>query len=300
MLLLVSVLAWPQQSAEAGDNDIVMSRLGNVVGNGVVGSNLDFRSLTSELGVVFAPRLQSPADTLGFGGFQFSTDLAFTTVNGNADYWRAREQSGGDIMPTFSVFMRKGIWLPLPSSEIGLGVVHLLDSQMWAAQGYVKFAILEGYHKLPLPSIAIRGAASRVFGSRDLDLTVASVDVSISKHVGIDGTMGIDPYLGWNYLINVPRSDVVDKTPHIAGDWEMNFVFKDQDNIYRTRIFMGLKAQYHVFEFTAEASFALAGKSVDDRGVGTACTSDSNTYGCDSTDEASAQQTYTLSMGLDF
>ena len=79
--------------------------------------------------------------------------------------------------------LRKGLWLPLPSSEVGLGAVHLMDSQMWAAQGYVKFALLEGYHKLPLPSIAVRVAASRVFGSRDLDLTVASADVSISKHV---------------------------------------------------------------------------------------------------------------------
>ena len=286
--------------ATAGGNDLVMSRLGNTVGNGVIGSNLDFRSLTSQLGVVFAPRLQSPADTLGFSGFQFSTDLSFTTIDADAPYWRAREEEGSNVMPTFSFFARKGIWLPLPSCEIGLGAVHLSDSQMWAAQGYIKFAILEGYHDLPLPSIAIRGAASRVFGSRDLDITLASIDVSISKHVGIDGTFGIEPYIGWNYLINIPRSDVVDKTPHIANDWEMNFVFKDQDNIIRTRIFLGMKAQYHVFTFTAQASFALPGSSTDDREVDVVCTSDSTTYGCNSTDEAASQQTYTLSLGLDF
>src|SRR5690606_17847 len=61
--------------AHAGPNDLVLSRLGTVVGTGdnqhVVGDNQAYRSVMSELGVVMAPRLLSPADTLGFGGFQF-------------------------------------------------------------------------------------------------------------------------------------------------------------------------------------------------------------------------------------
>src|SRR5438128_637824 len=48
--------------------------------NGAIGSQVapdgeassNFRSLMSELGVVIAPRLQTPADTLGFAGFQVS------------------------------------------------------------------------------------------------------------------------------------------------------------------------------------------------------------------------------------
>src|SRR4029077_12054370 len=42
-----------------------------------------YRSLMSELGVVAAPRLMTPADTLGYAGFQFSGELGITTINNN-------------------------------------------------------------------------------------------------------------------------------------------------------------------------------------------------------------------------
>ena len=99
--------------AHAGDNDIVLSRLGTVNGASTVGNSAEFRSLTSELGVVLAPRLLSPADTLGFGGFQFAADVGFTSIDSDASYWRVRGGSsqpegagphGGSIMPTYDDF----------------------------------------------------------------------------------------------------------------------------------------------------------------------------------------------------
>lgn len=311
-------------AAHADDNDIVMSRLGvrvdDAMGNptDAFGNNLLFRSMVSELGVVFAPRLLTPSNTLGFSEFQFSADIGFTTISNTADYWRVLESSpnpsgsgvahGGGTMQTIGMFVRKGIWFPLPSFEVGAGVVHLLSSGMFAAQGYAKFALHEGYHDLPLPSIAVRGAASRLMGLQDLDLTIASLDVSMSKLIGLSGTWNLEPYGGWNLLWIVPRSEVVDKTPHIdpfttMGDSNLNFVFRDQANITRHRIFFGFKAQYYVFKITFEAAFALAGNSVDDRaGTDLDCADMvvPTTTSCDSTDQAKSQQTYTISLGLDF
>lgn len=312
-------------SARADDRDIVLSRLGNTIsdfeGNpvDVVGNNLHFRSMVSELGVVLAPRLLSPSDTLGFGGFQFSADFAYTSITSDADYWRVLESSnnptgsnvshGDSIVPTVGLFVRKGMWLPLPSFETGLGAVHLVDSDLWAAQGYAKFALHEGYHDLPLPSFAVRGAASRMMGSKDLDLTVASLDLSMSKAFGISQTVNIAPYGGWNLLIVVPRSEVIDKTPNLSpfttpGDGAMNFVFKDQANITRHRMFLGAKLQYYVFAITLEANFAFAGSSVDDRsGNDTQCSDVVDPNGvaaCDATDEARLQESYSISVGLDF
>src|SRR3954467_5948375 len=40
-----------------------------------------FRSLMSELGFAIAPRVLTPADTLGFAGFQFSAELGVTNIN---------------------------------------------------------------------------------------------------------------------------------------------------------------------------------------------------------------------------
>ncbi len=299
------------QVAVADDNDLVLSRLGTVtpLGNSVVGDNINFRSLASELGVVMAPRLLEPADTLGFGGFHFSADVAFTSISNNATYWSAIEEPNDGTMTTTGLFVKKGMWLPLPSFEVGIGAVHLGSSHLWASQGYVKFALQEGYHDLPLPSVAVRGAASRMMGSEQIDLTVASVDVVASKDFGIAGVVRASPYIGWNWLIIVPRSEVIDKTPHIdsrddATDANMNFVFGDQDDIIRQRILLGTKLKYYIFTLTLEANFALAGSSVDDRsGTDMRCIDvdpSTPTSNCDATDAAGAQSTFTTSIGLDF
>ena len=319
LALGVAAVAGP---ARAGQNDVILARLGKVVTDGtgtptsVVGQNLEFRSLVSELGVVMAPQLLTPSDTLGFGGFQFTADLAYTSISNDASYWRVLQSSasataashGSSLMPTLGVFARKGIWLPLPSFEVGAGIVHLLDSHLYAAQGYAKFGLHEGYHDLPLPSLAVRGAASRLMGQHDLDLTIASVDVSVSKHFGVGGTWSIDPFGGWDALIMVPRSQVIDATPGIdplvpgnEDDHNLNFVFRDQVNIFRQKVFVGAKLQYYVFQLTLEADVALKGSSVDDRqGTDAMCTLDSMTTSCDSKDMAAQQTTYLMSLGLDF
>ena len=310
--------------ATAGDNDLVLGRLANVVEeNGTpvraVGQNLELRSLVSELGVALAPRLLTPSDTLGWGGFQFSADMAWTSITPDATWWRARRGSpspdaamaparhGDGQLPTLGVFARKGIWFPIPSLELGAGAVHLLDSRLWTAQGYVKLAVVEGYHDLPVPSVAVRGGVSRLLGQKELDLTIVSLDASVSKHIGIGGTWGLDPFAGWNMLIMVPRSEVIDPTPDIdpldpgnVSDRMLNFVFKDQDDIVRQRFFLGAKLQYYVFQFTLEADLALKGSSVDERAGDMACALGSTTSNCDSTDQAGSQTTITVSAGLDF
>src|SRR5262249_4933132 len=153
---------------------------------------------------------------------------------------------------------------------IGAGAVHLIDSKTWAGQLYAKFGLHEGYHELPIPSVAVRGAVSRMMNQRELDMTVASLDITASKHIGVGGTWRLDPFGGWNLLMIVPRSEVIEGSPNIdplspgnQGDEMLNFVFKDQNNIYRNRFFVGAKLQYYVFEVTLEAQFALAGSSVD-------------------------------------
>ncbi len=317
----LATVAFAAPRAHADDNDLVFARLGKIragtdgMPNTVVGQNLEFRALVSELGVVLAPQLLTPSDTLGFGGFQFTADVAETSISNKESYWRALQPAtGGDAsshsgqMPTIGVFARKGMWFPVPSIEVGAGMVHITSSHMFAAQGYAKLGLHEGYHDLPLPSFAVRGAVSRLMGQKDLDLTIASLDLSVSKHFGIGGTWSIDPFGGWNLLWMIPRSQVIDETPNVdplkmgnTDDSQLNFVFKDQVNITRQRIFVGAKLQYYVLQITLEADFALAGSSVDDRaGTDTACTVDSNTTACDSKDLSKLQKTYLMSLGFDF
>ena len=300
--------------AAADTNDLVLSRLGtphmDAMGNivSVTGSNLELRELSSQLGVVLAPHLLTPADTLGFSGFQFSVDYASTSIDKAGPYWRALQGTPPDVMQTVGFFVRKGMWFPVPSIEFGAGAVHLVDSHMWTGQMYTKLSLHEGYHDLPLPSLAVRGAVSRLMTQEQLDLTVASLDVAISKHFGIGGTWRLDPFAGWNLLMIVPRSQVIEGTPNVdplspmkQADSFNDFVFKDQSTIYRNRIFFGAKFQYYVFQLTLEASFALAGSSVDNRpGTSDMCTPMSPTPNCDAKDDAKAQRTLSMSAGFDF
>lgn len=307
--------------AAADDNDLLLSRLGTCIDDtgapttncdtaiDVLGSNLDFRALVSELGVALAPRLIEPADTLGFGGFQFAIDSAFTSINAGQSYWQnGREKSNGDsTLQTVGLHVRKGMWLPTPSFEVGLGLVQLVDSHIWSAQGYAKFALHEGFHDYPIPSLSVRGAASRMMGSESLDLTVASVDIATSKEFGLFGSINVAPFLGWNWLIIVPRSEVIDKTPNIdsrtnMNDQNLNFVFTDQDDIHRNRFFTGFKFKYYVFILAFEANFAFKGGSTDDRaGTDLDCEDATMpTTECDATDRAGSQQTYSISIGMDF
>jgi hypothetical protein len=311
------------QAASADDNDLVLNRLATRVTDGsgnlmtVVPQNLELRQLSSQLGVVLAPHLLTPADTLGFGGFQLTVDYSTTTIDSRQAYWRALQSSpdpagnanvahGAGSMSTVGFMARKGLWFPVPSLEVGGGAVHLIDSHTWTGQLYTKFALHEGYHQLPVPSLAVRGAVSRMMNQRELDLTVASVDVMMSKHWGVGSTWRLDPYGGWNALLIVPRSEVIDPTPNVdplvdPDDTLLNFVFKDQDLIVRHRVFFGVKMQYYVFQLTVEAVLALAGSSVDDRaGTSDPCTANSMTTSCDAKDDAASQRTLSMSAGFDF
>jgi hypothetical protein len=315
-------------TAYADDNDLVLSRLATRIDDGsgnvtYIGQNLEMRSLASQLGVVLAPHLMTPADTLGFGGFQLTVDYAMTTIDSSASYWRVLQSSpdpsgtgtgehGDGMMRTVGLFARKGMWFPVPAFEVGAGAIHLVDSNTWAGQLYAKLALHEGYHQLPIPSLAVRGAVSRMMNQRELDLTVSSVDITVSKHFGVGSTWRLDPFGGWNALLIVPRSEVIDPTPNVdpnspegmaatPPDLLNNFVFKDQDLIVRHRLFFGAKLQYYVFQLTLEASFALAGSSLDDRsGTSDACLPNSMTTVCDAKDAAKSQRTLSMSAGFDF
>jgi hypothetical protein len=282
-----------------------------------------FRSLMSELGVVIAPRLVTPADTLGYAGFQFSAELGFTKINRDQAYWDGVEgvkpenpsfSRPDSYLTTVGGFVRKGMWLPLPAFEFGAGAVSILGSGMYALQGYAKLALLEGFHGWALPSLAVRGSASHLLGTDQVDLTVFGFDVLISKAFSIGGTARFEPFVGWNFLFIDARSGVIDATPscdavaqHAArvGDappsaycapaqnatWDdlnANFTFPQQDLITRQRWFGGMKLKLSVLFVAGEVDVIPAGRSHDRMQPGGAA------------DLSGTQQTFSLSAGFDF
>ena len=141
-----------------------------------------YRSLMSELGVVMAPRLQTPADTLGFSGFQISAEFGTTQISRDKPFWNGVEAVNPQNtlarpdawLTTVGLFARKGMWFPIPGLEWGVGAMNLLQSSLWAVQGYVKFALQEGFHDWPLPSLAVRGAFSQLVGTDQVRASAGS------------------------------------------------------------------------------------------------------------------------------
>ena len=287
-----------------------------------------YRSLMSELGFAIAPRVLTPADTLGFAGFQFSAELGITKINSTRKigspgnelaYWNGVEtfdpiapnaRHADTHLTTVGGFVRKGLWLPLPAFEFGAGALSIVGSRMYVLQGYAKLALQEGFHGWWLPSFAVRGGASQLLGTSEVDLTVYSVDVIASKAFDIGGTARIEPFLGWSMLFIKANSSVIDATPNCdafaspgdltpnpqcaasqagAGDdMNANFQFPEQDVITRQRFFAGFKLKMSVLFLAAQVEFALAGSSRDSMQTARAA------------DRSATQQTYSLSAGFDF
>ncbi len=293
----------------------------------VTGVNIDsegrsnFRSLMSELGVVMAPRIPMPADTIGFAGFQVSGELSVTQIANNRSYWNGVEavspQSPDAARPdstlsTVGVFLRKGIWFPAPSFELGGGVVNLLDSQMLSWQGYAKFALNEGFHDLPFPSLAVRAAISHLTGTDQVDLTTTSLDVLVSKGFGVLKTLRIEPFGGWSLLMIKASSKCIDFAPiydasvvaqaapgqAIAGNCAAtqggttsyllaDAAFPSQDLITRYRVFGGAKLKFGILAVIAQYELYLVGHSRDENVIS-------------AVDQSSQQSSFSLSTGLEF
>jgi hypothetical protein len=185
------------------------------------------------------------------------------------------------IAPTVSVMLRKGLWLPVPSFELGAGVRHLIDSRMWAAVVQAKVALHEGFHNWPLPALSVRGMGSRVFNTPGFSLTVAGLDFAMSHHFGIASTFNLMPYLGYQLLWTFADSEVIDATPGVDGiqasarqhpdklhqcveqDCNAYFTFDDQTDITRHRFFIGLRANLYIFSALIEYSYFAAGQTGD-------------------------------------
>ncbi len=285
-----------------------------------------YRTLASELGTVLAPRFLSPADTLGWSGFQFGFDAAFTSISNQACPGGAMHDASGkpnDVRQcpwaagtsgvdgmgnsqgvpgwasTVSLMVRKGIWLPFPSVEFGAGATHLLQSNIYALQLYAKLALHEGYHDWPIPSLAVRGSVSRMLGSSQLDLTVAQVDAEISKSFGLFGTVTLVPYFGSAALFIVARGQVLDTTPGVdalgtPGDLNANAVFPDQDTIVRWRFFAGFRLNYSVLTLAFDWTVTACGDWTG------APSNECNHAGANIPDSASTQHTLAVSGGFLF
>jgi hypothetical protein len=277
----VGVLAWAvaltPALAAADRYDFTLERIiGPPAAPGMVNDPNDvvrqsqYKSLMSEMSVVIGPHYLTPADTLGYSGFQMGLETSFSQITNTADYWqKGVENPTSSFLPTLTVMARKGLWLPLPGFELGVGGTKLFDSSLYALQAYAKLGLHEGYHGWPIPSLAVRGAVSHLLGTSEVNLTVMSLDATLSKSFGIGGVVTLDPYIGAAALLSFVRGEVIDTTPGVdayaqgptSRDINANTTFPDPDTIVRWRTFAGFRLLYGFFALTGEFVYTFCNDS---------------------------------------
>lgn len=162
-----------------------------------------YRLLVLQLGLGITSSLLDDATTGGFAGFDVSLEGGATAIRHPMDKAAAAPPFG----PSLSVWPVHGddpsrLWVAalrvrksLPFSFMAGGrLIYVNQSQMAAAQVELKWAIQESYVPAWLPDLAVRGAYTRLFGQRDLELNVIDLDAIVSKRFAVAGTVRLAPY----------------------------------------------------------------------------------------------------------
>lgn len=268
----MALVCGPAGLARADDNDLTLERLiGRPAMPGTTpvitpATRSAYTGLVSELGVVMAPRALEPSDTTGWSGFAVALDTGFTQISRDADFWqRGVRAVSSPLLTTIGASFKKGLWLPFPSLELGFGGKKLIDSGMFALDFSAKLAVHEGFHRWPIPSIALRVAVAQVFGAPQLALTVLDAGLLVSKRFAVGGALQLDPYVGVDAIVSFATSQVVDTTPEIdayrqgpnAPDANANVTLPDPGTLPRVRIHAGLRLRVSLFQATIEGSYVL-------------------------------------------
>lgn len=264
--------------AWALDNDPTLSRLCVIVDATTPSPCSDepradqraFGELAEAYGLAMAPRLLSPAETLGINGFAFAFQFGVTGVDEDASFWergiRANEGTPTSIerpgsLPTVHLDLRKG--LPY-SIELGAHLTHLFSSELFAIGGSVKVALNEGVTDVPI-DVALRAGASRVVGSSELDLTLGNIDLIASHRFGLR-TLSLTPYVAYSPLLIFASSGVVDSSPGDSTTPSGTFVFDDESLVLH-RLTLGLRTLYGALALTPELVLA-SGSVAANLGIG--------------------------------
>ncbi|HTM46015.1 MAG TPA: hypothetical protein VL137_13735 [Polyangiaceae bacterium] len=186
-----------------------------------------FTRLISQWAFVVAPTAMHSARTTGYGGFDFSLQGAFTKIDSGADYWLRGTQGSRDpsngaasqqgsppgILANYSIVARKSFGFGL---ETALNLGFIPSSSIITGGADVRMALLEGFRTGVLgvfPDIAAGGSVRTITGTTEFQLTVAGLDVQISKPLAIASSSVLTPWVGYQHLWIFGNSGLVDLTP---------------------------------------------------------------------------------------
>lgn len=186
--------------------------------------NVAFKQLVNQYGFAFAPTAMHSARTTGFGGLHLSLEATFTGIDSGRDYWKRGTEGTNDsvagqndspagMLQLYSIKMRKSFGFGLEVTG-SVGVMPKTSLTSYGAD--LRLSVLEGFRRgIPgfIPDVAIGGGVRTITGTPELQLTVSSLDVQISKPIAIESAVVITPWVGYQMLWIFGDSNIIDFTP---------------------------------------------------------------------------------------
>lgn len=292
--LLAASAAW------ADPNDFQLYHLGcpssstcsgaplNVTGAQAQLNDDNFRIFAREFAAALSSANLMPPSSLGDDGFAIDAELSLAFLNpvgtdssqckaGQACFIipnEAQSFSGPLLLP--SVHIRKGLpW----SFELGARVAWVDKTRMAAGTIEAKWSVNEGFTYLP--DIGVRGYGTRLFNTRDFDLTAAGLDIGVGKRFAIGGMITLTPYAGWNIVWVAATANNVDFDPGRslqASETGANPATAQLNNtgVYsevtlgansHNRFYGGVRFVGGIIQITGEISYSILGGFTDPGGT---------------------------------
>ena len=215
-----------------------------------------FALMASELGLALSSFILSPPVTTGYDGFDFDLEFAYAPTNADAvggqSYWPTRGPIPRQLlMPALHV--RKA--LPF-STELGARIIYINQSFMFAAQGELKIALVEGFYYVP--DVAVRGAMTHLYGARGLDLTTTDLDLMVGKKFGVGGVMTLTPYVAVRFTWLDAASEAMDFAPAAGDPGPVGVIasfptLQRHDHVF-TRFALGVRLHTYAVSLSAEVT----------------------------------------------
>ncbi len=255
-------------TAQANKLDLALARFVTCDQNGSCTPDLvGYERFLAEYAFGVAPKVLAPAETLGYSGFYLGLEGTLTPRNGPSDIWKKGTVPEGehpDVMFNPAVHVRKGLpW----SFEMGGTINYLAQSELVGLGGEIKWSLFEGYRESwrgALPDIAARGSVVRILGESDVDMTLVSVDGSMSYAFGIGGMITLTPYVGFQYIWTIVRIEPLmyreETDPpiyHVPSDDEWNTNTLSGPNLGRAKLFGGFRFGYEMLAITLELGWGI-------------------------------------------
>jgi hypothetical protein len=260
---LATALALVPATARAEPYDIDLRDLGNPETDPTALAR--FGILSSDLALALTAAVLTPASTTGHSGFDVALEAAYTGVHpdpvGGSSPWQTIAESPHELLIS-SIRVRKA--LPY-SVELGGRILNVSQSNFWAGQIELRWALNEGFHKLP--DLAIRAAHTQLFLHRDWNLSATDFDVSVSKSFPFLGVLTLTPYLAARFTFVGASSDPIVFTPNGTGDPQQDVSLAAQFPNFRSTFFrstLGCRLRTYVVSMAAEVTYSGGGEQGGD------------------------------------